>query len=103
MVGIRENEKAVIQTLAEPISAEPTDIDCSSAFASVGKLNTFLNVDNNGILTRLSVLDGAWHRVVPASVRPGFFTAAVIFCLVAAVKVIVRQCEKEVALAPYGQ
>lgn len=50
MAGITENIKVEIPTLTKFIFVQYSDADCRAAFASVGKLNTCLNVDSDGVL-----------------------------------------------------
>lgn len=72
MAGIKINEKVELPTFAEPISAQCTDADCHSTFASVGKPNKRLNLDIDGMFVRVSALDGASQRVVLSSLRSRF-------------------------------
>lgn len=72
MESITDNHKAKIPTLAEFILAKSTNEDYCSAFASAGKLNTCSNVDSDGVLVRVFLLEGASQRVLPASLRPCF-------------------------------
>lgn len=72
MTGIKNTDKAEIPKIAEYISAHSTDADCRSAFSSVGKLNTTLNVDCRKVLVQISPPDGTSRRVVPAPLRRHF-------------------------------
>lgn len=62
-----------VPTPAELISAEATDADLRTPFASVRKLNTRCNVDSEYEFVPVSSSDGAPPQAVPASLSPHFF------------------------------
>lgn len=50
MSCIRNDDIVEIPTIAELVSAQLADADCSSAFASARRPNTRFYVDTNGVL-----------------------------------------------------
>lgn len=70
MTGVTDNNRAKTLTIAESISAQHTAADCRSTFAFVENQSTHLNVSSYGVLIRVSQLDVAQQRVVPAVLRP---------------------------------
>lgn len=67
MTEIMDNGRTEGLTLADFISAQCTDADCHSAFASVKKLTTSSNVESYGVLVQVSHSVGASKRVVAAT------------------------------------
>lgn len=50
MAGISDNDKAEIQTLADFLSAQSSDVDYRAPFVSIGKRNSRSNLDSDEML-----------------------------------------------------
>lgn len=72
MEAIADSKKASIFTLAEFITVLDSDADCREATKSVGNRSTRFNINIDGVLLRVSPLDGTSRRVPPASLRLRF-------------------------------
>lgn len=59
MAGNAYSEKSEVPTLTNFTFEQFTDKDCSTVFASAGRLNTRFDVDSDGILASESPLNSA--------------------------------------------
>lgn len=72
IVGITDNEKAEIPKLSNFIAAQSTYSDCRGTSTSKVVAESRLSADSDGVLVRISSLDGTSQRVSPASLGPRF-------------------------------
>lgn len=68
MAGTTSKEKAEIPTLSKFIIAQCSDLDCRAAIVSEERAKPGFYVDSDGVMVRVSPLDGASQKIVPVSV-----------------------------------